>query len=240
MFEPLALILIVTFAAFLQGLTGFGFGLIALPLLGLFIPLKTIIPLVLMLALFICITLSVQLRHSINWKIVTILSVSTIPGIPLGIYILQSIQSQPLALALGVLMVAFTAHQLFATPSPRPLGTPYAVASGFACGVLTASISAGGPPAIIYATLQPWSKDETKGTLAAYFFFSGGAAIASQAYTGFVTSDVISYFVQSLPALIIGILAGTYTYKLLSDNKYRKLTQVLVLLLGCMMIYKNI
>jgi len=240
MFETVALITIVVVAAFIQGLTGFGFGLIALPLLGLFLPLKMIIPLIIMLALFISLTLSIQLRHAIDWKKITALSIATLPGIPLGIYILQNLPAEPLALSLGLVMVSFTSYQLLATPKTINLGLPYTLSAGFACGVLTASISTGGPPVIIYAAMQPWSKDQAKATVACFFFISGFTTVVSHAISGLITTEVLYNFTISLPALILGIFAGTFAYKRMSDHGYKSLALILVFLLGGMMIFENI
>lgn len=240
MFETLILAAIVGVAGFLQGLTGFGFGLIALPLLGLFIPFKTIIPLVLMLALIISLTLMIQLRRSVRLKIILILFLATLPGIPLGVYALKHISAQILSLGLGLLMISFTSYQLLSKPSPRELGMPVTLVAGFSCGFLTGCISAGGPPVIIYSAVQPWSKDEAKAVLAYYFFITGATALAAHYYNGLVTSDVINYFTVTFPALILGILAGTFAYKHISDHGYRKLAIGLVFMLGCMMVYRNI
>ncbi|WP_404823691.1 sulfite exporter TauE/SafE family protein [Pseudodesulfovibrio thermohalotolerans] len=68
MLETVSIILIVLAAAFLQGLTGFGFGLIALPLLGFFLSIKTSVPLMVLLALIISLYLTIRLRKCINLK----------------------------------------------------------------------------------------------------------------------------------------------------------------------------
>lgn len=240
MLETIALATIVLIAGFLQGLTGFGFGLIALPLLGFFIGIKTIIPLIILLALFISLTLSIQLRSSIHLKSIYALMAATIPGIPLGVYTLKHVSAADLSIGLGILMIAFTSYQLWIKPKPRELGLAPTLLAGFVSGVVGGSIGAGGPPVIVYSTLQPWSKDQAKATLAFYFFVSGGCIALTHAFSGMITSEVRHLFLISLPALAVGIFAGTKAYTKLSDHGYKKLAFVLVFILGCMMVYKNI
>ena len=240
MLETIALTAIVVVAGFLQGLTGFGFVLIALPLLGLFIGIKTIIPLVILLALCISMTLSVQLRSSINLKSIYGLMAATIPGIPLGVYTLKHIPAEMLAIIVGIIMVAFTSYQLLAKPTAKQLGIPSTILAGFVSGVLAGSIGAGGPPVIVYSSLQPWTKDQAKATLAFYFAISGAMVSITHAYTGLITQEVLKLFLISIPALIVGILLGSIAYKKLSDHGYKKLAFIIVFILGCMMIYKNI
>lgn len=240
MFETIALTSIVVVAGFLQGLTGFGFALIALPLMGLFMDIKISIPLIILLALCISVTLSIQLRSSINLKSIYALMAATIPGIPLGVYTLKHIPAEYLAMSLGVLMIAFTSYQLLAKPAPRHLGIFSTALAGFLSGVIGGSIGAGGPPVIIYSTMQPWSKDQAKATLAFYFTISGILISMTHAYSGLITQEVMHLFLISLPALVIGIFLGTFTYTRLSDHGYKKLAFILVFILGCTMIYKNI
>lgn len=238
--ETLALTLIVIAAGFLQGLTGFGFLLIALPLLGFFIGIKTLIPLLILLALCISIFLSIQLRQSINYRNTAVLMAATLPGIPLGVYVLTHVSAQTLSIGLGILMIGFTTYQFIAKPKPRKLGWISTAIAGFSSGVIAGSIGAGGPPVIIYSTLQPWNKDQGKATLAFYFAVSGACVAATHAYTGLITAEIRHMFLISLPALALGVFLGTVAYKRLSDHGYRKLAFILVFILGCTMIYKNI
>lgn len=240
MLEIIVLPLIIVAAGFLQGLTGFGFVLIALPLLGLFVPLKTVIPLLNMLALCISVYLSLKMRQSIRFRNITMLFLATLPGIPLGVYTLQQVSAQWLSLALGVLMISFTGYLFLAKPKPRPLGMPWTLSAGFFSGILAGSIGAGGPPVIIYSSMQPWSKDESKGTLAFCFSITSLLVLANHAISGLITKDVLEYFTIFSPALAIGIALGVFAYKHISDQGYRKLAFFLVFLLGCMMIFKNI
>ncbi|BCS87264.1 sulfite exporter TauE/SafE family protein [Pseudodesulfovibrio sediminis] len=240
MFDTISIISIVLLAAFIQGLTGFGFGLIALPLLGFFIDIKTNVPLIVLLAVFISMTLSWQLRSHIHAKTIGILMAATIPGIVLGVYVLKLLSASTLSIGLGVIMVLFTIYQLLLKPKTRELGHTVACIAGFSSGVLGGSIGAGGPPVIIYSTIQPWSKDRSKATLAAYFTISAWAIVATHAYTGLITKTVLYHFMTTFPALIGGTLLGTFAYTRISDHGYRNIALILVLILGGILIYRNI
>lgn len=238
--ETIAIISIVLVAAFVQGLTGFGFGLIALPLLGFFLNIKISIPLMVLLAAFISLYLSVRLRKHADLKCIFTLMLATLPGIPLGVYVLKAVSPQTLSIVLGAIMIAFTSHQLIVRPKPMLLGRMATGLAGFACGVLSASVGAGGPPVIIYTAVQPWPKDKAKATLAVYFAASGFMVALSHALSGMITREVMTLCALSLPTLILGIFLGTQAYKRISDRGYRRLAFGLVFLLGCMILYRNI
>jgi hypothetical protein len=239
MFEIIALATIVTAAGFLQGLTGFGFGLMALPLMSLFVPIKTIIPLIIILTLFINLTLTIQLWSAVRLKTVGPLFMAAIPGIYIGVYLLTQISSDSLTIIVGMLTVGFALYQLLATPVPRELGLLATICTGLASGILSSSISTAGPPVIIYTTIQPWSKDKAKATLGSYFLIVGIATVAVHALNGIITEPVLTYSAYLLPALIVGTLAGTWLYSRIADERYRKLAIILVLLLGVMMLIKG-
>lgn len=240
MIETAALAAIILAAGFLQGLTGFGFALIALPLLDMLIPLKTIIPLVCLLALCISLTLSIQLRRNIHFRCIGLLFAATIPAVPVGVYVLKHIPSEYLAISLGVLMVSFTVYQFLVKPEPRSMGKGWTVVAGFLSGILGGSIGAGGPPVIIYSAMQPWSKDQAKGTLAFYFLISGITVSSMHAASGLITQEVLHLFLVSLPSMAVGIFLGLFVYTRISDGGYRKLAFVLVFILGCMLLRNNL
>ncbi|QGY41116.1 TSUP family transporter [Pseudodesulfovibrio cashew] len=237
--ELLALTSIVLAAGFLQGLTGFGFGLISLPLLSLFLPIKLIVPLIILLAQLINFTLTIQLRRSIRSKTVMLWLAATLPGIPAGILILEHVAPENLAILVGTIMIAFTSYQLLVTPRPQKLGLPITLAAGLTSGVLTGSMGVGGPPVIIYSAMQPWSKDQAKATLSSYFLISGVITLIAQGSAGMITGELLHFVAVSVPALAVGVLGGTYAYTRISDQGYRRLAVILVLLLGIMMILKN-
>lgn len=240
MLETAAIVFIVLAAAFLQGLTGFGFGLIALPLLGFFLSIKTSVPLMVLLAVIISLYLTVRLRKNINLKCTFTLMSASVVGTPLGVYALKQVPPEGLSIFVGIIMIVFTSHQFLARPEPIPLGKPAAILAGFFSGLLGGSLGVGGPPVIVYTALQPWTKDQAKATLACFFAFSGMVVIASQAVSGMITDEVLHLYVLSLPALVTGIFLGTKAYKHLSDKGYRELALAVVFLLGCMMIYRNV
>ena len=193
-----------------------------------------------LLAVIVSLYLSLKLRKSIHLKSIYILIIATLPGIPLGTYALKNVSTQWLSIGIGILMVLFTSYMLLFKPRQRSLGTPVTALAGFFCGALGSSIGAGGPPVIIYTALQPWNKNQAKGTLAFYFSLAGLCTIASHAFTGMITGRVLNLYALSLPSLVAGIWLGTTAYKYLSDHGYRKLAFVLVFLLGCMMLIKNL
>jgi len=231
---------IVFLAGFTQGLSGFGSILLSLPLLAIFLDIKTVIPLVALMAFFITVILFVQLRKHLDWKKICPLFIGAAPGIPLGVFFLKKLDKDIIQWVLGVTLVAYSLYSLFFRSSYKPMRTAWGYLFGFLSGCLGGALSAAGPPVIVYTSLQNWSKDTIKVTLQGFFLVSGVIVIFFQALNGLTTVIVIRYFVVSLPFLVLGTFTGSLFYGKIQEEHYKKMILVLLALLGAFMIYRAV
>jgi hypothetical protein len=226
------LLLVVTFlAGFIQGLSGFGSVLLSLPLLILFLDVRTSIPLVALVGLALTILLLIQLREHLEWKKVYPLLGGTLFGVPVGVFLLKHLDTNWIQLVLGTVLVGYALYGLVFRLSLQGIRARWAYLYGFLAGCLGGALSASGPPVIIYTSLQPWSKDQIKVTLQGYFLVSGFIVVLFQAASGLTTWAVMKLFILSLPAVIIGTLVGSHFYGMIREEGYRK---ILLILLGCL------
>ncbi len=215
-----------------QGLSGFGPVLIMLPLLSLFLDLKTIIPLLALLTLFVSFVLLVQLRRHLSLAQQGLLFLATLPGIPVGVWALAVFPEWVISLLVAAMLLAFALYSLLASPRPRVLGRQWTVLAGFLAGILGGSTGASGPPIIVYTAIQPLSKDESKSLISGYFFFSDLVVITLHALSGLTTSRVLGLFAAGLPIILLGVWAGAALYRRLGGSDYRRIVLLLLLALG--------
>ena len=232
--------LIIAFAGFTQGLSGFGSVIITLPLLALFLNIKTVIPLAGLLSLCISLILTVQLRHHLKRAAMLPLLIASVPGIPLGVYMLKTVDSRILELLAGGILVLYSAWRFRGMKAEPSLKACWAYLAGFSAGCLGGSTGANGPPVIIYASLQPWNKDEIKSTLAGYFFITGIGISALHGLNGLITREVLNLSLIALPSLLLGVLAGSLCYRKVDTVSYRKAPTVMLLILGLIMLFKAV
>ena len=232
--------LIIFLAGFTQGFTGFGSALIMLPLLTLLIGVKTVVPLVVLLGGCISVILYFQVRRHIQWRRVRILLVSCVPGILCGVYILKTMATGILELIIGLVLIFFPAWLLSRDAPKREIAPEWAWLAGFLSGLLGGSVSAGGPPVIIYTAMQPWDKLPVKSTLVGFFLFTSAAAGLVQAAGGLMTRQVLIFFAAGLPALAAGVLSGSFLFSRVDSDGYRKVLHVLLIVLGFVMIGKAV
>jgi uncharacterized membrane protein YfcA len=228
--------LIILLAGFTQGFTGFGSALIMLPLLTLMTGVKTVVPLVILLGGCVNVILFFQVRRHVQWKRIHVLLMACVPGIFCGVYILKTMPTGFLELVIGLVLVVFPAWVISRGAPVREVPSWWAWPAGFLSGVLGGSISTGGPPVIIYTALQPWGKLAIKSTLVGFFLFTSAAAGVVQAAGGLMTRDVLVLFAAGLPALITGVLGGSYLFGKVDSSAYRKMLSILLILLGVVML----
>jgi len=128
----------------------------------------------------------------------------------------------------------------FASPPSRGIHRRWGILAGFLGGILGGSIGANGPPVIMYLNMQPWHRDRIKSTMTTYFLCASIFNSSSHAIGGLITMDVLKGFAVALPATCLGIAAGVFCYKRISDVVYRKLALTLVFILGITMTVKGL
>ena len=93
---------IVFVAAALQRAVGFGFALLAVPLMAFVVPTKSAVVIVFLNGTVTCAWLALRLRRHIEWPTARRLGLGAIVGAPIGVIILSVISATTLRLALGV------------------------------------------------------------------------------------------------------------------------------------------
>ena len=106
----LAICSVALLAGFIQGLSGFGSVLVALPILVLFLDFDLAVPLASIWGMTINTILLLQLRAHLRLKNILPLTLAAIPGIPLGVYILVNANTRLLEMLLGVLLLIFSLY----------------------------------------------------------------------------------------------------------------------------------
>ncbi|HID69521.1 MAG TPA: sulfite exporter TauE/SafE family protein [Desulfobacterales bacterium] len=236
MLTPLLISIIFLLAGFIQGVTGFGSALVAIPLLSLIIDVKGAVPLCILNSLVITTYLSLKMRKHLDAKKIVPLCAAAVPGIIVGSTILKQVSSTIIQICLGILLVAYSIYSLISRPERRKLHSIWSYIAGFLSGAIGAAFSAGGPPTIIYATLNDWKKDTIKATLSGFFLFNSYLIATVHAINGLTTIEIFTYFMISAPFVFLGTVLGTICYGKILGERYLQLIFIFLILMGFMMI----
>jgi uncharacterized membrane protein YfcA len=124
-FEHMAAMAAILLAAyFIRGITGFGSGLISVPLLALFLPLKFVVPLVLLLDFTASVVIGGLHFKRVQWNEIGILIPFGVVGVVLGTS-RWSTAARPMLFARRFVFV-FAVRSVF-TPGDKPISRGWVV-----------------------------------------------------------------------------------------------------------------
>src|SRR5262245_62742277 len=108
----LPVLAVVFLATLIRSAFGFGEALVAVPLLALLIPVEVAVPLAVLLSVTVAgVVLAQDWRHvhfGGAWRLV----LATLPGIPLGLWLLTAAPEPAVKALLAVVIIAFSAYCL--------------------------------------------------------------------------------------------------------------------------------
>ncbi len=228
--------LIFLLASWVQGVSGFGSALVALPLLTLCIDIKEAIPLLMLNSLIMTTYLVVQLRKHLSKDKILPLCIGSIPGIIIGVTILKSVPSETIRFLVGLLLISYSLYNFVSKTKPRALHKSWGYLAGFLSGTIGSICSAGGPPTIIYTTMNNWNKDEIKATLTGFFCFTSYLVAIAHAYSGMTTPTVLKYYLFTIPFVFAGTMLGSYCYRFFRREVYIKIIYFSLFVMGILMV----
>jgi uncharacterized membrane protein YfcA len=191
-----------------MGLTGFGIALVAMAFLPYLMAPADAIVLLTIYALVFSIVVVVQLRRDLAPRALVDLTVGTLAGTPLGVWVLASLPVSALNRLIGAVLVLVVVLEFRRALPERLEGHGWGLGAGFLSGLVGGAVGTPGPPVIVYATTQGWSPRTVKANIMGFFVLNQGATLLGYWWAGLLTPAVLSLTVTlALPA-VAGLLAG--------------------------------
>jgi uncharacterized membrane protein YfcA len=210
-FDPPLLIvggLAVLLAGFLRGLTGFGFALVAAPIVSTLVEPQIVVPMILIHGTLTSIPLIIHARDEVQPLHIWPLMAGAIAGAPFGSYLLLVLDADALRLLIGI--VAFGFALLFLVGFSRKVHRErFAfVPVGFLSGLLNGSSSLAGPPVILFFANQGIPPATFRANILVLFFATNIATIFAFAIGGLFSVDAFVLALAFGPSLVVGTYLG--------------------------------
>ena len=229
----------VALGSFVQGLAGFGIGLVALSVLPYVMPPATAIVLLTVYAVVFTLVVFVQLRRHVTFRALAYLMVGTVLGMPFGVWVLANVPPVLINRLIGGMLVIAALLEWRGLYPGRLVGGGWGVATGFLAGLLGGAVGTPGPPAIVYAATQDWSPQTIKGNLQAFFFVNQVAILVGYWWAGLVTGEVLALAVAyALPAAI-GLIVGVLLFGRVDQSQFRRIIFVLIFVSGLALLVRG-
>ena len=172
---------VIFVATLIRSTLGFGEALVAVPLLAMRVPIRVAAPLAVLVSVVVAAVIVAQDWRHVHVRSAGGLILSSLPGIPLGVWLLARGNEHAVKSALGLVIVGFSIFSLTSKNTVH-LSEDHAgwlVGCGFLSGVLGGAYGMNGPPLAVYGAFRRWSPQHFRATLQGYFLWSmPGVAVA--------------------------------------------------------------
>jgi uncharacterized membrane protein YfcA len=177
---------VVFLATVIRSAIGFGEGLIAVPLLALFLPLKIATPLAVLVSITVAAVVVAQDWRKIHVRSAGWLVAATCFGTPVGLLLLRSNHQRMVMIALAIFIMTYSVYSLMGRRPPAltkdSLG--WLLGCGFFAGVFGGAFGMNGPPLAVYGAMRRWSAQHFRATLQGYFLPASIAGMIGYLLTG--------------------------------------------------------
>jgi len=237
--DMLLVLCILMSAYFIRGITGFGSGLISVPLLALSQPLQFAVPLVLALDFTASVVLGSTNRQKANWGEIKILLPFGIIGACIGAFALLRLPTQPVLVALGAFTMFFGFRNIFGLQAEGRLSRAWAIPAGLTGGSAGALFGIGSPPYIIYLTRRLLDKGEVRATFSWLIAIDGGFRIVLFLLAGLLFDPKLQIaYALGLVPMALGLYIGNKVHLDITSEGMLKVVGALLVLSGAMLFLK--
>jgi hypothetical protein len=226
------LVLALCVSHLVQGITGFGAVVLALPLLTFFFPLKVLVPALVAVNFLQAGWFAVSERRHIVRPHARSLVLLSLAGLPLGWAVYRWLPAEQLKIALGVVVTAVALWNLFGLRLSRPLPQVFYHALNFAGGIAQGSLVCGGPFLVIYAARMVPEKSEFRATLSVAWTVLNLVLLIVYTATGAWQRDMVPVILAALPSVVFGTILGILLHDRIPQAPFRLLIFAILLLSG--------
>jgi len=231
--------LVILMAYLIRGITGFGSGLIAIPLLAHFLPLTFVVPLILIIDVIASVILTRHKKLQVQWNEIGILLPPTLIGMGIGTFLLINLPREPLLVGLAVFVIIFGLRYVLHIHSEKPVSRWWSTPTGLIGGAIGAMFGTGGPPYVVYLTHRLKDKTQLLGTLSGMFMLDGAFRVIVFFHIGlFHQNDMLFAILLSLPLMLVGLYLGNKVHLGISHQKQLSIIGGLLLISGLSLLWK--
>ncbi|HEV7368702.1 sulfite exporter TauE/SafE family protein [Arenibaculum sp.] len=228
---PILLVIVGAAAAgFVQGLSGFAFGLVAMAFWVWAVPPQLLGPMVVFGSLVGQLIGMGKVRRGFDLARASPFILGGMAGIPLGVAILGYIDPDWFKFCVGLLLVVYCPVMLFMSGLPH-ISAGGRVADGLVGaigGVMGGLGGLTGPAPTLWCSLRGWPKDQQRAVFQSFNLTMHVLTLAAYAAAGMLTAQAGHMFLIVASAMVVPTLAGAWLYGKADDRQFRTLVLALL------------
>ncbi|MGO3859839.1 MAG: sulfite exporter TauE/SafE family protein [Neisseriaceae bacterium] len=221
-------------AGFVQGLSGFAFGLVAMSVWAWTLEPRLAASLAVFGALVGQIMAVFTLKRRVDWRLLRPFLLGGLVGIPLGVMVLPLVNVALFKAILGGLLVVWCPLMLLSARLPAvTLNHPWIDALvGALGGVMSGLGGFSGTLPTLWCTLRQMDKHAQRSIIQNFNLGMLAVTMATYVGTGIVTVAMLPLFALMVPTMLIPVFLGTRLYLGISDQAFKQVVLSLLTLSG--------
>lgn len=227
--------LILLLGAFVQGVTGFAFSLLSLPLLTLLAPAEEAVPVLSVFGLVVNLMVFLSVPRAAKPLMFLPLYAAGLVFTWPGILLLEVLPDRPVRIVIGALVLATALACLAKRSVSEPRRKRLALAlTGTASGLMNGLTTFSGPPVIVFLAGTDVGRDEFRANLSLYFLVLNVFMVPMLVSRGLLTPALWGDIARLAPFVLAGSLAGSLVARRIDRVLFRRMVLILLAALGLM------
>ncbi|MEA4895432.1 MAG: sulfite exporter TauE/SafE family protein [Oscillospiraceae bacterium] len=238
------LIFLINFgSAFIQGATGFGYALVAMAIMPLFLPMSECSAISAVTVVAIGLQMTITLRKNLKLKVILLPVLCCFMTINLGLYLLNTFDELLLRVILAVLLLLVTGIFLIMRRKSITLPNRWysAAGAGLLTGVSTGLFNIVGPFLMVYYINVCQTTFELKASLEFSFLLAGlySAFMHTYVYHN-INLSVLPELTASVVAVLLAGFLGLKLFRRIDKDKMALLIYILLPVMAIILIIKGL
>ncbi|MEH7830025.1 sulfite exporter TauE/SafE family protein [Gemmobacter denitrificans] len=202
------LVAAIALGALARALTGFGFALLAVPLLSLKLDLPSAVCLAILLQVAMVPRDLLTGRGKIERRYLLLLLAGALPAVPVGQAVLLAIPTDaarvilaPLILIAILMRAGWRGFTLLIAQAPAPV-------AGMLAGLMAGLVAMPGPPVVLHALSRGLDAEKIRSTLVLFFGILSICSLSTMIAAGVIDRDLLALAVMALPLMLLVDFVG--------------------------------
>ena len=230
---------VIAAASFVQGLAGFGIGLVSLAFLPFLMSPQQAVVLITLFATVFIVVIFVPLRRDFRRAGMVELVAGSVLATPAGIWLLAALPAELLKRLIGLVLLVIVALEWLGLYPERLEGRAWGLGAGLAAGLLGGAIGTPGPPVILYAAAQGWSARTVKANIQAFLMINQAVILLGYWWAGLLDREIWHLtWLYALPAAA-GLAGGMLLFARLDRQRFRRVVFGVLFLSGLVLVIRG-
>jgi len=216
-------------ASCVRGFSGFGAGLIFMPVAAACLGPKTAVGVLYVIDTILVLPLMIRATRMVDWHEILPLGIGAVVTIPVGTAVLLYLDPVPLRWGLSLAILASVGILAMGWRYRGPTRVWLSLLVGATAGFMGGSGQIPGPPVLIYWLGRQIVSATMRANAFTFFMFTTVVSGITFVIGGIFTQDVMVKSAALFPVYAVGILVGGRLFGLASEATYRRIAYATIL-----------